>query len=204
MPPDEFNAWPESRRHEVQETIQALEQELEQVILQIPRLEMERRNELRKLNRDTARSAVGQSIEEARSKFADIPKVLDHLEAVRGDLVDNIMLFATKADDEGPTPEAPGSAPFQRYEVNVVVTHSADAAQVPVVEELHPTLGNLLGNIEHTTQHGFLVTNFRLIKAGAIHRANGGYLLLDVRNLADGTIQLERSEASAPEAGDPD
>jgi lon-related putative ATP-dependent protease len=187
VPPDEFSAWPDSKRHEVQEIIQGLEKELEQVVRQIPRLEMERRNELRKLNRDTARLAVGQSIDEARSKFTDLPKVIEHLEAARTDLVDNVMLFATKPDGDEeqvvPTPDWQGGNPFQRYEVNVLVNHPAGGAQVPVVEELHPTLGNLLGNIEYVSQHGVLMTNFRLIKAGAMHRANGGYLLLDVRSL---------------------
>jgi lon-related putative ATP-dependent protease len=186
VPPDEFNAWPESKRHEVQEIIQGLEKELEQVVRQMPRLEKERRDEIRKLNRDTARFAVGQSIDEARSKFTDLPKVIEHLEAARADLVDNVMLFAVKPDgeDEQSTPsEWQGGNPFQRYEVNVAVSHPAGGSQVPVVEELHPTLGNLLGNIEYISQHGVLMTNFRLIKAGAMHRANGGSLLLDVRSL---------------------
>jgi predicted ATP-dependent protease len=187
VPPDEFNAWPESKRHEVQEVIQGLEKELEQVVRQMPRLEKERRDEVRKLNRDTARLAVGQSIDEARSKFTDLPKVIEYLEAARADLVDNVMLFAMKpdGDDEqaAPAPEWQGGNPFQRYEVNVVISHPVGRGQAPVVEELHPTLGNLLGNIEYISQHGVLMTNFRLIKAGALHRANGGYLLLDVRSL---------------------
>jgi lon-related putative ATP-dependent protease len=188
VPPEEFNAWPESRRHEVQETIQALEKELEQVVRHIPQLEMERRDEIRKLNRETAMVAVGQSIDEVRSKFSDLPKVLEHLEAVRGDLVDNVTLFAMKPDDEdnrvlSMLSEFRDGNPFQRYEVNVLVCHGSNGVDTPVVEELHPTLGNLLGSIEYMSQHGVLVTNFRLIKPGAIHRANGGYLLLDVRNL---------------------
>jgi lon-related putative ATP-dependent protease len=187
VPPDDFNAWPESKRHEVQEVIQGLEKELEQVVRQIPRLEMERRDEIRRLNRDTARFAVGQSIDEVRSKFTDQPKVIEHLEAARTDLVDNVMLFAVKPDGDeeqvAPTPDWQGGNPFQRYEVNVVVSHPPRDAQVPVVEEVHPTLGNLLGNIEYVSQHGVLMTNFRLIKAGAMHRANGGYLLLDLRSL---------------------
>lgn len=189
VPPDEFNAWPESQRQEVQETIQGLEKELEQVVRQIPRLEMERRDQIRKLNRDTAQFAVGQSIDEVRSKFPDLPKLIEHLEAARSDLVDNVTLFAMKSDDDGNggiaggIAEFPDGNPFQRYEVNVLVSHASNGIDTPVVEELHPTLGNLLGNIEYMSQHGVLVTNFRLIKPGAMHRANGGYLLLDVRNL---------------------
>ena len=64
---------------------------------------------------------------------------------------------------------------FERYEVNVLVAHDGDEKVAPIVQELHPTLGNLIGSIEYVSQHGVLVTNFKLIKAGAIHRANGGY-----------------------------
>jgi lon-related putative ATP-dependent protease len=184
VPPDEFNAWPEIQRHEVQEVIGGLEKELEQVVRQIPRLEMERRDAIRKLNRETAMFAVGQSIDEVRAKFQDLPKVIEHLEAARGDLVDNVTLFAMKSDDDENRglAELQDGNPFQRYEVNVLVSH-ADGAESPVVEELHPTLANLLGNIEYMSQHGVLVTNYRLIKPGAMHRANGGYLLIDVRSL---------------------
>ena len=73
--------------------------------------------------------------------------------------------------------------PFDRYEVNVLVSNGGGAVGAPVVEELHPTLANLTGRVEHLAQQGMLVTNFRLIKAGALHRANGGYLLVDVRGL---------------------
>jgi len=111
--PDEFNGWPDNRRHEIQELIQGLETELEQVIRQIPRLEMERRDDIRKLNRDTARFAVSQSIDEARSKFTDLPQVTAHLEAARTDLVDNAMLFVMKADADmgqvAPVPDGQGA-----------------------------------------------------------------------------------------------
>jgi lon-related putative ATP-dependent protease len=186
VPPDEFGAWPETKRQEVHESIQILEKELEQIVRQIPRLEKERRDEIRRLNRDTAQLAIGQSIDEIRSRFADIPKVIEHLEAVRADLIQNVMLFVVKPDaeeEQAPTPEWQAGNPLQRYEVNVIVCHAAAGCETPVIEEVHPTLGNLLGNIEYMSQHGVLMTNFRLIKAGALHRANGGYLLLDVRNL---------------------
>jgi lon-related putative ATP-dependent protease len=184
VPPEEFHGWPESKRHEVQEIIQGLEKDLEQVVRQIPRLEMERRDEIRKLNRETAMFAVGQSLDDIRAKFSDLPRVVEHLEAVRIDLVDNVALFAMKIDgDESATADTHVVNPFERYEVNVFVSHADHAQAAPIVEELHPTLGNLLGTIEYVSQQGVLVTNFRLIKAGAIHRANGGFLLVDVRHL---------------------
>jgi lon-related putative ATP-dependent protease len=185
VPPEEFNGWPEEKQNEIREGMKGLEKELEQVVRRIPRLEMERRDELRKLNRETAMFAVGQSIDEVRVKFLDVPRVIEHLEAARADLVDNVLLFAMKADDDDNHGQAEVHAghPFQRYEVNVLVSQTGNGDAAPIVEELHPTLGNLLGNIEYVSRHGVLATDFRLIKAGAIHRANGGYLLLDIRNL---------------------
>jgi len=75
------------------------------------------------------------------------------------------------------------AGPFERYDVNVLVTQADSAAGAPVIEELHPTLGNLVGRIEYQQMQGALVTNFRLIRAGALHRANGGTLMVDVRAL---------------------
>ena len=130
VPPEEFNSWPENKRQEVQEVIQSLEQELEQVVRQIPKLEMERRDEIRKLNRDTAMFAVGQSIDEVRLQFTDLPRVIDHLEAVRRDLVDNVTLFAMKPeqDEERTMPDLQAGNPFQRCEVNVLVSHAGSEA----------------------------------------------------------------------------
>lgn len=184
VPPDEFNAWPEAKRKEVQDTIRELEKELEHIVRQIPQWEKERRDEIRKLNRETAKVAVGQSIDEVKEEFSETPRILDHLEAVRADLVDNVAMFVMKGDDdEMHIFDTRLGGPFDRYEVNVLVSNAEQDNGVPVVEELHPTLGNLMGSIEYVSQHGVLVTNFRLIKAGAIHRANGGFLLVDLRSL---------------------
>ena len=184
VPPEEFSAWPEARRSEVQATMQALEKELEHVVRQLPKLEKERRDALRQLNRETAKLAVDQLIDEAKSGFADLPRIAAHFEAVRTDLIDNIAIFIAKADDEDGEPAAARPLNlFDRYDVNVLVTQAEREPGAPIVEELHPNLGNLVGRIDYVSMHGALVTNFRLIKAGAMHLANGGYLLLDARHV---------------------
>ena len=184
IPPDEFRTWPEAKRKEIQETIEQLEKELEHVVRQLPQWETERRDELRKLNRETARYAIGQFIDTAKAHFSDVPKILAHLEAIRTDLIENVALFVVKGEgDEGFQLQDQLGAPFDRYAVNVLVGQAEREPVGPIVEELHPTLSNLLGSIEYVSHHGVLVTNFRLIKAGAMHRANGGFLLLDARSL---------------------
>jgi predicted ATP-dependent protease len=184
VPPDQFNSWPEAQRTEIQESIQGLEKELEHVLHQLPQLERERRDEIRRLNRETAKFAVDHLIEETKANFGDLTRIIQHIETVRADLIENIATFIAKSEDgeDEDVGSRPGS-PFDRYEVNVVVTQADRGVGLPIVEELHPTLGNLVGRIDYISLRGALVTNFRLIKAGALHRANGGYLLLDVRNL---------------------
>jgi len=184
VPPEEFSSWPEAKRREMEEAIEALEKDLEHVMRQLPQWETGRRDESRKLNRETAKLAIGQFIDSTRSRFTDIAKIVAHLEVVRADLIENVGLLITKGEgEEGAPPEDHLGGPFDRYTVNVLVEHADDGTAVPIIEELHPTLSNLLGSVEYTAQRGVLITNFRLIKAGAIHRANGGFLLLDARSL---------------------
>ncbi len=185
LKPELFNALPEEERARVQATLQEFEKRLEEILHSIPRWDKQRRDEIRTLNRDTARFAVGHSIDETKTRFTDLPQVLEHLEAMRADLLDNVGAFITPAqtgDGEGEE-EWATTGPLDRYEVNVLVTHPADAPGAPVVEELHPTLGNLVGRIEHEWHRGVMVTSFRRLKPGALHQANGGYLLLDVRSV---------------------
>ena len=184
VPPEEFTEWPEAKRCEVQAIIEGLEKELEHIVHQLPQWEKQRRDELRQLNRQTAKYAVDQLIDEAKAAFKDVPRAAQHIEAVRADLVENVGIFIAKGEEDESEPGYVRlGSPFDRYEVNVLVTSDGGAPGAPVVEELHPALGNLIGRIEYIPVRGALVTNFRLIKAGALHRANGGYLLLDARSV---------------------
>ena len=184
VPPEEFMGLPQAEQEAIQAAMHELEPELEQTLRSLPKLEKNRRDALRKLDREIVQYAVEQNIVEVKELFGDIPAVVAHLEAVQRDLIDNVELFAqpqTEAAVEAARTRVGG--PFDRYEVNVLVADPACENCAPVVEEQHPTLGNLVGRIEHLAQQGMLLTNFRLIKAGALHRANGGYLLLDARSL---------------------
>jgi predicted ATP-dependent protease len=183
VPPDQFKTWPDNKREEVQATIQALEKDLEHIVHLVPQWEKERRDEIRQLNRVTSKYAVDQLIDEAKRSFSDIPRVIQHLEAVRADLVENVALFIAKGEDgESQSEDLKARTAFDRYEINLFVANDGGPG-APIVEELHPALGNLIGRIEYVQVRGALVTNFRLIKPGAIHRANGGYLFLDARSV---------------------
>ena len=185
VPPQEFNTWSGEEQRATRDAIQELEKELEQTLRSIPRLEKEQRDAVRALDRETAEIAVAQPFDQVKAQFSDLPLVLQHIEAIRVDLLENVRFFtSTEAAEQGVIQAAMRLAgPFDRYEINVLVTQADHSAGAPVVEELHPTLGNLVGRIEYLQIQGALVTNFNLIKAGALHRANGGTLLLDARSL---------------------
>jgi lon-related putative ATP-dependent protease len=181
MKPEQINALAEGERAELQERMAEFEKKLETLLATIPRWDKERRDQVRALDRETARYAVGHAIDELKARFADLPRVLEHLDAVHADLLANVGVFIAQAArrEAGDESEAPFTGALERYAINVLVTQPPDAKGAPVVEELHPTVGNLLGRVEHESQQGVLITNFRHIKAGALHRANGGYLILD-------------------------
>jgi lon-related putative ATP-dependent protease len=123
-------------------------------------------------------------MDELRRSYTDLPKVYEYLEAVQQDVLDNVDDFLAKEEESGGQPlRMMGESPsLRRYQVNVLVSHKNDGG-APIVYEDNPTFQNLIGRVEYMSQFGTLVTDFTLIKPGALHRANGGYLLVDVVHL---------------------
>ncbi|MGH7188288.1 MAG: AAA family ATPase, partial [Acetobacteraceae bacterium] len=183
VPPDEFNAWPEERKRAAQQAIEEMERALEETLTAIPRRERERREAIRTLDREMAQFAVGPLITEVAAPFAGLEQVGAHFEQIGVDLLDNVGLFAPTGGEEEAGLGAVRTGFLERYQVNVLVSCAGPDGPAPMVEELHPTLGNLVGRVEYLSQQGALVTNFQLIKAGALHRANGGIILIDARSL---------------------
>lgn len=181
--PEVFAKRPVSEREQVQRDIEELQEQLAAVIKQLPRWEKERREALRTLGRETTAVTVGQEIDDIRAAFSDLPQVMQYLDAVRADLIENVHTLlgiehAREQQEQGLVgPAGPGGA-FNRYAVNLIVGDGASEG-APVVFEDHPTLPNLIGRVEHLSHMGALITDFTLIKPGALHRANGGYLILD-------------------------
>jgi lon-related putative ATP-dependent protease len=185
--PETFNALPEAERKKIEQTIEALQEDLEATLRNVPSLEKQRRQKLRKLNSELAELVVGVSIKDIAAQFEGNAAIRPYLENVRGDLVANAEAFLRPKQEEEES--AFGGAGrlmlkhplFVRYAVNVLVSHSVDgdAAKAPVVFEERPALSNIFGRIDHRSMMGALVTDFTLIKPGALHKANGGYLVID-------------------------
>jgi predicted ATP-dependent protease len=186
MPPEDFQALPESRRTALQHKIIEVERHLQDVLRHAPRLERERRDAVIALVQETARALVEDEMEEAREGLPDDPALMAWMADVEADLIDNIEAFARQEQTQEAADRSlvPGEDvdPLKRYDVNVLVENYSDRG-APVVTEDHPTLGRLLGRIEYRAQLGAMVTDFTLIRPGALHRANGGYLLINGRKL---------------------
>lgn len=185
--PDEFQKLSEEKREAVKADIAELQEELQEAMRQARQWERKTRERMKELDREVAMLAVGHRIEELKEKYPDVEGVLAYLEAVKDDVIHNVDDFRRGGSEDGESifgipMERVREATFRRYKVNVIVDHS-ESEGAPVIYEEHPTYNNLIGRIEHIAQMGALVTDFNLIRPGALHRANGGYLLVDAREL---------------------
>jgi lon-related putative ATP-dependent protease len=187
--PEEFQRQPPAEQEHAQKDVAALQEELQKSLIQMPQWDRERRAKVKALNQEVGLFAVGHLIEELRQTYLDLPAVLTYFASVQQDVIDHIDEFLgspetppAAAAEAGPQRPPSRESFFRRYQVNVVVDYSG-ATGAPVIYEDHPTVQNLVGRIEHMAQMGALVTEFNLIKAGALHRANGGYLILDARKV---------------------
>lgn len=176
LSPEEYRALPEAERQQVARDLRLVHEKLEALLQEAARWAREARAKGRALVEDVSRGVVHQVLEEVRARFAGLPDVAAFLDDVERDLIDHADdLIAPPGERDDDVPELPLA---RRYRVNVLTDH-AGASGAPVVYEDHPTYANLFGRVEHVQVLGALLTDFNLIKPGALHRANGGYLVLD-------------------------
>ena len=185
MPPEEFAKLPEAERQRIQGLMGDLQGALKEVVQALPKWDKERRQALQQLNQELIAEAVAFPLNEVRAAVIDVPEALGYLDELRADLVANfpaILAGEQQAAQNGEPQPLGVVMGLRRYQANVLVSHVPESG-APVVYEDNPTLLNLMGRAEHVAQMGTLVTDFTLLKAGALHRANGGFLVLDAEKL---------------------
>lgn len=180
LDPKEFSKLSDEQKKEIEQKTEEVRQTLRRTIHHIAAWQQEHGRRLEQLNKETASTVVTRRMADLESRYHDLPDVLAFLAEVRTDLIENVDEFRQDQEDNKASPLEfmRRFTPFNRYYVNVVVDNSADHG-TPVIYEDNPTYQNLIGRIEHLAQFGTLLTDFTLIKSGALHRANGGYLILD-------------------------
>ena len=185
MSPEEFAKLSADEQQRIERDTGTLQEMLEKVIHQVPRWRRERRQRIRQLNEEAVLFAAGHLIETLRSEYDDSPEVKAYLDEVQQDIIASIDEFRQPKEDQANAGAMLGvseSADLSRYRVNLLVDNG-DRQGAPIIDEDHPTYQNLIGRVEYLSQLGTLVTNFTQIKPGALHLANGGYLLLDAVKL---------------------
>lgn len=188
LSPDDFTKLPQEEQAMFHERISRLTRRMQNIMRLMPKKASEMRRKVQELERDVANLAVNSLVDELIEKYQDLPDVADHLQWMQQDIVDNVALFLPSREAAGSAPQAENTSPggesraIRRYSVNVLVNRK-DQKGAPLVFMDKPTFNDLVGRIEHESEFGALVTNFRLIRAGALHQANGGYLVLDAEKL---------------------
>ncbi len=182
---EEYEEMEDGDRKSLDEQMEELEGEVREVMAEIKIIEQALKDELRDLNQQVAMNVLGALMLHLKQSYQDYELVIKYLDTVQKDIVDNIEHFREQEEPAMPIPglRVPRQEPdFSRYEVNVVVdnTHTKGA---PVVFETNPTFANLVGRIERRAQFGALLTDFTMIRAGSLAKANGGFLVLNVEDL---------------------
>lgn len=180
-----FRKLPDTQRDQIEANLKALRQELNQISRDMPVWRRQSLQAIKELQRETVAMTISQLFLELEQKFGAYQPVIDYLQSLKRDLIDNIDRFQQVLSSLAEEQKSEKVAEyFTEYQVNLLVDNSG-VDGLPVIYEDNPTVSNLVGRVEHLSHAGTLYTSFMLIKPGALHRANGGYLVLDAARLVD-------------------
>ncbi|UHD15217.1 Lon protease family protein [Thiocapsa bogorovii] len=186
--PNEFHALSEEERARIEEDINSLQAEMRKALHQMPLWKKRSDEQIEALNREMAAAAIQSLMEGLSDKYADLQAVVDYLSQVQGDVVENFRQFLPDHDKQPQLlgiwiPQNADGPPWhQRYRINVLLGHDKNGG-APVVYADLPAHHQLVGRIEHRAHLGALETDFTMIRAGSLHQANGGYLIVDALKL---------------------
>jgi lon-related putative ATP-dependent protease len=182
MTADDFEQLPVDQQEQTEDVIASLHEELQQTLLELREWEHDNNDKIATLNDEVASEVISKHIDKLRFAYPKHQRLQRYFDAMQKDIRTNVSSFLKNEDATEETSSATSESLFRRYQVNLIVDHS-ERHGAPVIYENLPTHQSILGCVENMAMMGALVTDFSLIKAGAIHRANGGYLILDVEQL---------------------
>lgn len=187
MTPEQYEELSEKERAELDEVGQGLREDLDKTIREIRKKEQTIKADVGKLERETVKFAIGYHISDLREEFKDYDEVINYFDQAKTDLLDNLDDF--KQTSEGDEKEgvlilnpASETDSFERFLVNVIVDNSRTKG-APVIVETNPTYNNLIGRIDKESRMGALFTDFTMVKAGSLHKANGGFIIIEAEHI---------------------
>ena len=194
LSPEAFDELPEEEKKQLIDDLNQMQAEIENSAQDLPAWEDKQRDETNRLRTKFLKEAVKGPIDELHSKYKGHRQANDFLRQIQKYILENVEEFLpageTAAPSDGDDPlsallskiKQPEEDKYAKFKVNVIVK-SEPGSGAPIIHLDHPTQGNLVGKVERIQQYGALLTDFSLIKAGALHQANGGFLLIDARKL---------------------
>lgn len=195
LSPEAFDELPESEKKQLLEDLNQMQEEIENTAQDLPQWEDKQRKETNDLREKFLKIAVKNPIDELHAKYKGHKQANDFLKKIQKHIITNIDEFMPSSENNCGGSEGddalsalfsrmkqPEEDKYAKFKVNVIVKNEPDSG-APIIHLDHPTQGNLVGRVERIQQYGALLTDFSLIKSGALHQANGGFLLIDARKL---------------------
>lgn len=178
----------EKDKTQYEEVIAALVERLNKLLRQRTLWQKEAREKITEINREVGMFAAAHLIEEVKVRYKGIKEITNYLMDVQEDVISSLYDFREyeHTDSDTIVENSEDYYGFQHYEVNLIVDNKKKenkSSGAPVIYEDNPMHQNLLGRVEYMSQMGSLVTDYRFIKSGALHKANGGYLIIDAHKL---------------------
>jgi predicted ATP-dependent protease len=182
---EEYEEMPEEARSELDAQMEEMQTRIRDVMAEIKDVDQALKEEMRDLNRQVAMNVLGTLMLDLKNRYRELDDVSEYLRQMEQDVLENIDQFKQQEEPQLPIPglRMPRQeADLSRYSVNLAVDNGASDG-APVIIENNPTYANLVGHIERRAQFGALLTDFTMIRAGALAKANGGYLVLDIEDV---------------------
>ncbi len=184
---EEYTALPLEKQEEINKKREALDTDIRGGFRRMRDLDQKGMETVNTLNNEIALYAIGDLLAGLKEKYGKNEEVLAYIDAVRKDILENLGTFMGMDQQQQQVPPqfqqwVQKDLAFRKYEVNVIVDNAAQTG-APVVFEENPSYQNLLGKAEREVQFGMVTTDFTMIRAGSLHKANGGYLVIPVLDL---------------------
>ncbi len=181
---EDFQKMDEEKRKQLRNESQKIQNQLDQLMSKIHKIKSEAHKKLKEEEKKIALSVIQPILDNLKRKYSKCKEIKEYLNDVQEDIIENINKFKNKKDkNSSPFPMMNGKEDFfKRYKINLLVDNK-DKEGAPVIYESNPTYYNLFGKIEGEGKFGTITTDFTMIKGGSIHKANGGYLILNARDV---------------------
>ena len=187
---EQYNELPEGERNELRKTSESLQEFINQQLTELRRVEREATRRRTEVDREVVLAVIGPIFNDLMEKYQAIPALTHYLEDVRQDIADHVDDFQSQDDQQAQQQtreaamarEAAEADRFLRYKINVLVDNSTTQG-APVLFEYNPTYYNLFGRVEFRPRFGTAATDLTMIRPGAVHMTNGGYLALQAKDV---------------------